>query len=76
LLESVALLRPASDTDIKILKDNLPLITDPKEVWVDYLKDYRDKISMSIDPNVVAADAVILDRDAKTKRLQALTPTQ
>lgn len=74
LLESVALLRPASDTDIKILKDNLPLITDPKEVWVDYLKDYRDKISMSIDPNVAAADAAILDRDAKTKRLQALTP--
>ena len=76
LLESVALLRPASDTDIKILKDNLPLITDPKEVWVDYLKDYRDKISMSIDPNVAAADAEILDRDAKTKKLQALTPPQ
>lgn len=76
LLESVALLRPASDTDIKILKDNLPKITDPKEVWVDYLKDYRDKISMSIDPNVAAADAAILDRDAKTKKLQALTPPQ
>ena len=76
LLESVALLRPASDTDIKILKDNLPLITDPKEVWVDYLKDYRDKISMSIDPNVAAADAAILERDAKTKKLQALTPPQ
>lgn len=76
LLESVALLRPASDTDINILKENLPIITDSKEVWVDYLKDYRDKISMSIDPNVAAADAATLDRDAKTRKLQALTPTK
>jgi hypothetical protein len=76
LLESVALLRPASDTDITILKENLPKITDSKEVWVAYLKDYRDKISMSIDPNVAAADAASLDRASKTKKLQALTPTQ
>jgi len=76
LLESVALLRPASDTDITILKENLPKITDSKEVWVAYLKDYRDKISMSIDPNVAAADAASLDKASKTKRLQALTPTQ
>lgn len=76
LLESVALLRPASDTDINILKENLPKITDSKEVWVDYLKDYRDKISMLIDPDVAAADAAILDRNAKTKKLQALTPPQ
>jgi hypothetical protein len=76
LLESVALLRPASDTDITILKENLPKITDSKEVWVDYLKDYREKIAMSIDPNVAAADAASLDRASKTKKLQALTPTQ
>ena len=76
LLESVALLRPASDTDITILKENLPKITDSKEVWVDYLKDYREKIAMSIDPNIAAADAASLDKASKTKRLQALTPTQ
>jgi len=41
LLEASKYLKPVSDDEMKMLKKNRPQITDPPEVWAEYLGDIR-----------------------------------
>ena len=42
ILEAASLLKPVSNVDLLLLKENRPKITDPKELWAGWLKDVRD----------------------------------
>ena len=42
ILEAASLLKPVSNVDLLLLKENRPKITDPPELWAGWLKGVRD----------------------------------
>ena len=48
VLDAASLLKPVSNTDLKMLIQNRPQITDPVETWTEYFKEIR---SILKDPN-------------------------
>ena len=76
ILEAASLLKPVSNVDLLLLKENRPKITDPPELWAGWLKDVRDILG---NPNSYAESGNNSDTEkpqSATDRLRALPPVQ
>jgi hypothetical protein len=76
ILEAASLLKPVSNVDLQLLKDNRPEITDPPELWARWLNDVRgilDNPSSYAESGTPATPATPTAPMTPGQRLKGLT---